>query len=71
MAISRFQNGELVEVRLYPTELGADGPDSRLGIPRIAPPEKAQEILQRMQRLSRDFGTSIDIQGNVGVILVR
>ena len=71
VAISRFQNGELVEVRLYPTELGADGSDSRLGIPRIAPPEKAQEILQRMQRLSRDFGTSIDIQGNVGVILVR
>ncbi len=71
VAISHFQDGELAEVRLYPTELGADGPDSRLGIPRIAPPGKAQEILQRMQRLSQDFGTTIDIQGSVGVIRVK
>ncbi len=71
VAISHFQDGELAEVRLYPTELGADGPDSRLGIPRLAPPEKAQAILQRMQRLSRDFGTTIDIQEAVGVIRVK
>ena len=71
VAVSRFQDGELVEVRLYPTELGADGPDSRLGIPRIAPREKAQAILQRMQRLSRDFGTTIEIQESVGVIRVK
>ena len=71
MAISHFQDGELAEVRLYPTELGADGPDSRLGIPRIASPGKAQEILERMQRLSQDFGTTIDIQGSVGVIRVK
>lgn len=70
VAISHYENGELAEVRLYPTELGVDGPDSRLGIPRIAQPEKAREILERMQRLSRDFGTTIEIEENIGVIRV-
>ncbi len=71
VAVSHYEDGELAEVRLYPTELGADGPDSRLGIPRLAQPDKAQEILERMQRLSRDFGTTIDIAGNVGVITIK
>ena len=52
-------------------QLGADGPDSRLGIPRLAPPDIAQCILERMQRLSRDLGTQIDIEGTVGVITVK
>ncbi len=71
VAVSHYADGELAEVRLYPTELGADEPDSRLGIPRLAQPDKAHEILERMQRLSRDFGTTIDIQGNVGVIRIK
>lgn len=70
VAISHYKNGELAEVRLYPTELGADGPDSRLGIPRLAQPDKAKEILERMQRLSRDFGTTIEIEESIGVIRV-
>ena len=71
VALSHYTDGELAAVRLYPTELGADGPDSRLGIPRLAQPDKAHEILERMQRLSRDFGTTIDIEGSVGVITIR
>ncbi len=71
VAISRYEDGHLAEVRLYPTELGADGPDSRLGIPRIAPPEIGRQILDRVQRLSRELGTTIDIEGNVGVIRVE
>jgi len=71
VAVSHYADGELAAVRLYPTELGAEGPDSRLGIPRLAQPDKAHEILERMQRLSRDFGTTIDIEGSVGVITIR
>ena len=71
MAVSHYDDGELTEVRLDPTELGADGPDSRLGIPRLASPDIAQRILDRMQRLSRKLGTQIDIEGNVGVITVK
>ncbi len=70
VAVSRYENGELAEVRLHPIELGYDGPDSRLGIPRLAPPQIGRRILERVQRLSRDLGTTIDIENNVGVIRV-
>ena len=71
VAISHYDEGELTEVRLYPTELGSDGPDSRLGIPRLAKYDKAREILERVQRLSQEFGTNIDIDGSVGIIRVN
>ena len=71
VGVSRYEDGELVEVRLYPIELGSDGPDSRLGIPRLAQGEHAQEILERIKRLSRDLGTQVEIEGDVGVIRVR
>ncbi len=70
VAVSRYEDGELTEVRLHPIELGSDGPDSRLGIPRIAPPEIGRRILEQVQRLSRDLGTTIAIEGNVGVIRI-
>jgi poly-gamma-glutamate synthesis protein (capsule biosynthesis protein) len=41
-----------------------------LGLPRLAAPEMAQRILQRVQALSKPFGTNIAIEGNVGVIRV-
>ena len=71
VAISHYEDGELTEVRLYPTELGIDGPDSRLGIPRIAELQHAQQILQRVERLSDQWGTEIVIEGSVGIIRVR
>jgi poly-gamma-glutamate synthesis protein (capsule biosynthesis protein) len=70
IALSRFDKGKLVEVRLYPTSGDWDGPVSLLGLPRMAPPAMAQRILQRVQALSKPFGTTIAIEGNVGVIHV-
>jgi len=67
---SHYEEGELKEVRLYPIDLGADGPDSRLGIPRLAHPQLGNKILQRVQGLSRELGTTIEIDGNVGIIRV-
>ena len=43
---------------------------SRLGIPRFAPLEIGRRILERVQRLSRELGTTTDIDGNVGIIRV-
>ncbi len=71
VAISHYEDGELTEVRLYPTELGIDGPDSRLGIPRMADLQHAQQILERVERLSDEWGTEIDIEGSVGIIRVN
>lgn len=71
LTLSIYQDGDLVEVLLYPIELRHRGPNSQLGIPRIAPPEMGLAILQRVQRLSQELGTEIDIRDNVGVIRVR
>ena len=36
-----------------------------------APPEIAQRILTRLQKLSEPFGTRITIEGNIGVVRVN
>jgi len=57
-------------VRLYPTSGDWEGPISMLGMPRMAPPAMAQRILQRVQALSKPLGTTIAIEGNVGIIRI-
>lgn len=69
IAISEFAGGNLKEVRLHPIETRYDAEKLALrGIPRIAPPDTAQRILRRLQELSAPLGTTISIQGNIGVI---
>jgi poly-gamma-glutamate capsule biosynthesis protein CapA/YwtB (metallophosphatase superfamily) len=70
IAVSKFDKGQLQEVRVYPIWGRQDGPLSRRGLPMTAPPPIAQRILQRLQKLSEPFGTKIAIEGNVGVIRV-
>jgi hypothetical protein len=68
IASSKFDKGQLQEVRVYPIWGRQDGPLSRRGLPMTAPPEIAQRILQRLQKLSEPLGTKLTIEGNVGVI---
>jgi hypothetical protein len=70
IALSKYDKGKLQEVRIYPIWGRFDGPISQRGIPETAPPEIAQRILQRLQKLSEPLGTKIAIEGNVGVIRV-
>jgi Bacterial capsule synthesis protein PGA_cap len=69
---SRFENGHLAEVRIYPIDLGQDlkRPFSHLGIPMTPSPEMAQRVLEKLQRLSEPFGTKITIEKGVGVIRI-
>jgi poly-gamma-glutamate capsule biosynthesis protein CapA/YwtB (metallophosphatase superfamily) len=69
---SHFENGQLTEVRLYPVDLGQDlsRPFSRTGIPMTPSPVMAERVLEKIQRLSRPFGTKIVIENGVGVIRV-
>jgi poly-gamma-glutamate capsule biosynthesis protein CapA/YwtB (metallophosphatase superfamily) len=68
VAVTHFENGRLIEVRLYPVELGFASQDAFRGIPRVPPPAIAQEILKRLQELSEPFHTEIHIENNEGVI---
>jgi hypothetical protein len=70
IAVSKFDKGQLQEVRVYPIWARHDGPLSRRGLPMTAPPPIAQRILQRLQKLSEPFGTKIAIEGDLGVIRV-
>jgi phage FluMu protein gp41 len=70
MTQTRYDKGRLQEVRLYPIVGGAEGPISRRGIPRMASANDAKRILTKVQALSKPFGTTIAIEGNVGVIRV-
>ena len=55
VALSRFDKGQLQEVRIYPIWARQDAPISRRGMPMLAPPAMAQKILQRLQKLSAPF----------------
>jgi hypothetical protein len=68
VAVSRFDKGRLAEVRLHPVQLTDDVRIALRGIPRIAPPEIADQILARLAKLSAPLGTMITIENHVGVI---
>jgi poly-gamma-glutamate capsule biosynthesis protein CapA/YwtB (metallophosphatase superfamily) len=72
LTTSRYEGGKLVEVRLYPVDLGIDGTrtESKEGVPMTPSPENAQRILKLVQDISKPFGTTISIEDNVGVIRV-
>lgn len=55
-------------LRLHPVELGYGEPLTRRGIPRIAPPAVATEILDVVAERSAAFGTAIERDGGVGVV---
>jgi hypothetical protein len=72
LTTSRYEDGKLVEVRLYPADCGIDGTRtvSKAGVPMTPSPEEARRILKLVQELSKPFGTTISIEDNVGVIRV-
>ena len=71
VAISRFDRGQLSEIRLHPLELTDDVRMAHRGLPRVASAPVAQRILTRLQKLSSPLGTTIAIENNIGVIRVR
>ena len=71
VALSRFDRGQLAEIRLHPLELTNDVRMAHRGLPRLASPPMAQRILTRLQKLSAPLGTTIAIENNIGVIRPR
>jgi poly-gamma-glutamate synthesis protein (capsule biosynthesis protein) len=68
IAVSRFENGQLAEIRLYPIDLRRLVRAPYSGIPQLAAPTEARTILERLQRLSAPYHTVIEIVDNIGVI---
>ena len=70
VAVSSFAKGRVAEIRLYPIDLGTSVDGAARGVPGNASPAVARRILERLQRLSAPYGTTIAIEGGVGVIRV-
>jgi poly-gamma-glutamate capsule biosynthesis protein CapA/YwtB (metallophosphatase superfamily) len=63
-----FDHGVLRSIQLLPIDLGVDLPPKQRGTPRLATPERGNEILQRLARLSKDLGTQVRIENGLGLI---
>lgn len=68
LATCQFEAGKLAAVSLYPIDMGFGRPRGQRGRPMLARGEDAHRILARVARLSRPFGTRLDIEGDVGVL---
>lgn len=71
IAVTRFENNTLAELRLYPVELGYSKRFANRGIPWVVTGPQAKAILERLQKLSEPFGTQIAIENDTGVIRLR
>jgi poly-gamma-glutamate synthesis protein (capsule biosynthesis protein) len=72
----RFEKGEISDVDLIPIHLDYD-PDkplaeqrARAGVPHLATGESAEEIIEEVARLSRPYGTEIEIRNGVGHVVI-
>lgn len=68
LAVMTFEHGVVSEIRLYPVDLGYTRDPRQRGVPHLAAPAEARQILDRLQTLSRPFGTTIEITDGVGII---
>jgi poly-gamma-glutamate synthesis protein (capsule biosynthesis protein) len=68
VATTRFDKNGLTDIRLTPIDLSYTARGADRGVPRPADAATAKTILERMQRLSKPFGTAISIEQNVGII---
>jgi poly-gamma-glutamate capsule biosynthesis protein CapA/YwtB (metallophosphatase superfamily) len=59
-------SGEVAGIELHPITLGFDEPEDERGTPRLARGREARAILDRLAALSRAYGTSIELDGEVG-----
>ncbi len=67
IAVPTFQGEELVEMKLYPIDLGWQAPRSQRGTPRLADEETGRKIIERLAESSAAFGTRIEYQDGIGI----
>lgn len=66
-----FEDGKLVNSELHPIHMGRDLPRSRRGTPMLTSVEEGNRILSRLDSLSRDFNTSVEVEEKDGRCIGR
>ena len=67
IAVPTFQGQQLMELKLYPIELGHKAPRSQRGTPRLADEATGRKIIERLAEMSKPLGTTIIYQNGIGV----
>jgi hypothetical protein len=67
VAVPTFQGRQVAEIALYPIDLGQKAPRSQRGTPRIADEATGRKIIERLTRLSGEFGTAIRYEKGIGI----
>ena len=70
IALSQYKDGALTRILLYPVDLGVNATGAARGVPHMADAVTGARILERLQRLSKPFGTQISVEKGVGIIRV-
>jgi len=68
LAISKFEDRRLSEVKLYPVTLGPERHRIHCGYPRLAPGDLGKKIIDIMTKLSSPFGTQVEYKDGVGIV---
>ena len=66
IALPTFKGNTLIDLRLYPIELGHRSPRSQRGTPRLADEATGRRIIECLARMSAPLGTTIVYEGGVG-----
>ncbi len=67
VAVPVFQGHKVVEIKLYPVDMGFRMPRSRQGTPRLADPDMAKKIIDRLAKMSGQYGTKIVLRDGIGI----
>ena len=67
VAVPVFQGHKVVEIKLYPVDMGFGLPRPQQGTPRLAEPAMARKIIDRMAKMSEQYGTSITFKNGLGI----
>ena len=64
----KYRDGQLIQLSLYPVDIGHGRPRSQRGRPVLADAQLGRKILNHMQNMSAHFGTQMEIEDDVGII---
>jgi poly-gamma-glutamate capsule biosynthesis protein CapA/YwtB (metallophosphatase superfamily) len=67
LAVPVFHGHKVFEIRLYPVDMGFRMPRPQQGTPRLAEPAMAKKIIDRMAKMSEQYGTSITFKDGLGI----
>jgi len=67
-ATCHYRAGELAEIRIHPVDQGFGRPRGQRGRPVLATGELAATIIERVERLSRPYGVSVQNRDGVGIV---